>query len=107
MLVVVRQPNLRLINMTNKTDKFDNLIRLLEKELKLTGTEIAETLWLAMRRQYPSSVDKKTSSKKNFLKDLLLHNFKIVFLRKFLKIIPTLKLLLKLILLLLIKVIYP
>ncbi|MDE5091865.1 MAG: formylglycine-generating enzyme family protein [Trichodesmium sp. St18_bin3_1_1] len=49
--------------MTNKTDKFDNLIRLLEKELKLTGTEIAENLWLAMRRQYPSSVDKKIPSK--------------------------------------------
>ncbi|MCL2926829.1 MAG: formylglycine-generating enzyme family protein [Trichodesmium sp. MAG_R01] len=49
--------------MTNKTDKFDNLIRLLEKELKLTGTEIAETLWLAMRRQHPSSVDKKIPSK--------------------------------------------
>ena len=37
------------------TDKFDRLIKLLEKELKLTGTEITETLWLAMQRQSHSS----------------------------------------------------
>ncbi|NES66145.1 MAG: hypothetical protein F6K24_13220 [Okeania sp. SIO2D1] len=37
------------------TDKFDRLIRLLEKELKLTGTEITEILWLAMQRQSHAS----------------------------------------------------
>jgi formylglycine-generating enzyme required for sulfatase activity len=45
--------------MTKKIDKFDNLIRILQKELKLTSTEIAETLWLAMHRQYPSSTHNK------------------------------------------------
>ncbi len=33
------------------TDKFDRLITVLDQELKLTGTEIAEILWLAMQRQ--------------------------------------------------------
>lgn len=45
------------------TDKFDRLISVLEKELKLTGTEIAETLWLAMQRPfYSSSQTQKTPS---------------------------------------------
>lgn len=34
--------------MINKIDKFDNLIRLLEKELKLIGIEIVEIFWLVM-----------------------------------------------------------
>ena len=33
------------------TDDFDRLITVLDQELKLTGTEIAEILWLAMQRQ--------------------------------------------------------
>ena len=51
--------------MTKKNDKFNNLIRILEKELKLTGTEIAETLWLAMQREYGSSADKTKISSIN------------------------------------------
>lgn len=35
--------------MIKKIDKFDNLIRLLEKELKLIGIEIVENFWLVMR----------------------------------------------------------
>ncbi|MCL2924772.1 MAG: formylglycine-generating enzyme family protein, partial [Trichodesmium sp. MAG_R04] len=51
--------------MTKKNDKFNNLIKILEKELKLTGTEIAETLWLAMQRQHRSSADKTKISSTN------------------------------------------
>ncbi|NEQ72138.1 MAG: SUMF1/EgtB/PvdO family nonheme iron enzyme [Okeania sp. SIO2C9] len=45
--------------MTDKIDKFDHLIKLLEKELKLTGTEITEILWLAMQRQSHASTHSK------------------------------------------------
>ena len=43
-------------------DKFDRLIRVLEKDLKLTGTEIAEILWLAMQLTSSSNQTPNTPS---------------------------------------------
>ena len=53
------------------TDKFDRLISLLNKELKLTGTEIAEILWLAKQRQSPLSSATKivTSEEETTIED--------------------------------------
>ncbi len=41
--------------------KFESLIRILEKELKLTGTEIAEILWLTLQSSPHSSTSGSTS----------------------------------------------
>ncbi|WP_313926639.1 formylglycine-generating enzyme family protein [Anabaena sp. FACHB-1237] len=49
--------------------QFDQFITTLEKELNLTGTEIAEVLWLAQQTCTPISVEKKPNSSLETNKD--------------------------------------